>query len=158
MQTSELDLPTMVSLAGPAVIQLLLSRMAAAGHQGVKPSHGYVIQRLVNEQPTVGELAQSLGMTQQGASKQVADLERLGYVERVPDPRDQRIRIVRLTRAGRRLLESGREARAELEREVTERVGAANTAAAKVALTALIELTEIEGHIASRSVPLPSST
>ena len=145
----------MVSLAGPAVVRLLLQRIADAGHDGVKPSHGYVIQRLVDDQPTIGELAESLGMTQQGASKQVADLERLGYVERAPGARDQRIRTVRLTAHGRAVLEQGRRARTLLEKEVVEQVGADTVAAAKVALTALLSLTEIDERIATRSVPLP---
>ena len=109
----ELDLPTLVGLAAPGLTELILQRIEDAGHHGVKPSHGYVIQRLIDEQPTIGQLAASLGMTQQGASKQITDLEGLGYVERVGDETDQRIRYVRLTDAGRDMLTAGRQARAE---------------------------------------------
>ena len=59
----------------------MLEHIHNAGHRGVKASHGYVIQRLIEEEPTIGALAASLGMTQ-GASKQVNDLESLGFVER----------------------------------------------------------------------------
>lgn len=155
MDAADLDLPTLVSLAAPAVVQVLLDRLAGGGYPGVKPSHGYVIQRLVDGQPTIGELADALGMTQQGASKQVANLERLGYAERVPDARDQRVRTVRLTSAGQGVLAEGRRARAELEAEVAEQVGAADVAAAKTALAALLRLTGVAGHVPDRSVPLP---
>jgi DNA-binding MarR family transcriptional regulator len=156
MDASDLDLPTLVSLAGPAIERLLLVRIADAGHTGVKPSHGYVIQRLIDHAPTIGELATSLGMTQQGASKQVVDLERLGYAERVADRLDQRIRRVRLTEAGRAMLASGRQARADLEAEVTGAVGPAEVQTAKRVLAAMLQLTGLDQHIATRSVPLPS--
>ena len=99
VQPTDLDLPVLISLTGPVVSQLVLDRIRDAGHRGVRASHGYVIQRLVEGEPTIGALADSLGMTQQGASKQVNDLESLGFVKRVSDEHDGRIRYVRLTDA-----------------------------------------------------------
>ena len=81
----------------------------------------------------------------------MADLQRLGYAERVPDAGDQRVRTVRLTRAGQGALAEGRRARAELEAEVAEQVGAA----AKTALAALLRLTGVAEHVPDRSVSLP---
>jgi len=81
----------------PAVAESLVTRLREEGYDGVKASHGYVVQRLLEDEPTIGGLAAALGITQQGASKQVTDLERLGYAERVPVPGDQRARRVRLT-------------------------------------------------------------
>jgi DNA-binding MarR family transcriptional regulator len=157
VDATDLDLPTLVSLTGPAVVTRLLQRIADAGHVGVKPSHGYVIQRLVEDQPTIGALAESLGMTQQGASKQVNDLEQLGYVERVSDKDDLRVRYVRLTGKGRAVLEAGRQARADLEREVVARVGQRKVNAAKASLVALLDVVDLDQHVATRTVPLPES-
>ena len=155
MQSTDLDLPVLVSLTGPAVSQLVLEHIHNAGHRGVKASHGYVIQRLIDEEPTIGALAGSLGMTQQGASKQVNDLESLGFVERVSDDRDGRIRYVRLTKAGWSVLEAGRQARADLERALVARVGEQDVLAAKRTLVALLELTGLADQISTRTVPLP---
>jgi DNA-binding MarR family transcriptional regulator len=155
VRTLDLDLPTLVSLAGPATVRLLLERVAESGYAGVKPSHGYVFQRLVEDEPTIGALAGSLGMSQQGASKQVAELERLGYVERVAAVADQRVRTVRLTAAGRAVVEAGRRARADLEADLAARVGGDQMAAAKIALAALLELTGLDRHVPTRTVPLP---
>ena len=155
MPSVDLDLPLLVSLTGPAVSQLVLEHIHNAGHQGVKASHGYVIQRLIEEEPTIGALAASLGMTQQGASKQVSDLESLGFVERVSDEHDGRIRYVRLTEAGWAVLEAGRQARAQLEQAVIARVGEQDVHAAKRALVALLELTGLADQISTRTVPLP---
>ena len=155
MLSVDLDLRMLVSLTGPAVSRLVLEHIHNAGHQGVKASHGYVIQRLIEEEPTIGALAASLGMTQQGASKQVNDLESLGFVERVSDEHDGRIRYVRLTEAGWAVLEAGRQARAQLEQAVVARVGEQDVHAAKRALVALLELTGLADRISTRTVPLP---
>ena len=156
MKATDLDLPTLASLAGGGVVHVILERIRSAGFAGVKPSHGYVIQRLVDGEPTISALAESLGMTQQGASKQVRDLELLGYVERVVGPGDQRARTVRLTATGHRMLETTRRIRAEIEEQVLEQVGARNLEAAKLALAALLTIAELDERVGTRTVPAPA--
>ena len=155
MQPNELDLPTLAGLAGGGIVRVVLERVEAAGFAGLKPSHGYVLQRLVEDEPTISALAGSLGMTQQGASKQVRDLELLGYVERVVGPGDQRARRVCLTTAGRGMLATARTVRAGIEAEVLEQVGAEKVEAAKAALAALLAVVGLDERVRSRSVPLP---
>ena len=151
-----LDVQTLVGLAAPAVADSLLSKLRAQGFDGVKVSHGYVVQRLLEDEPTVGSLAASLGITQQGASKQVADLESLGYVERVLVPGDQRARRVRLTPRGRAMVEAAREARAEQERRLVEVVGPRKVAAARQALAALLDEVGLREPVRTRRVAPPS--
>lgn len=155
MTPSDLDLPTLVGLAGGGVVRVILDRIEQAGFVGVKPSHGYVIQRLVEGEPTISALARSLGMTQQGASKQVRDLVSSGYVERVVEPGDQRARRVRLTPRGRDMLESARRARAAIESEVLGQVGPHHVEAAKAALVALLGVAGLDERVATRTVPVP---
>lgn len=155
MDAVDLDLPSLVTLAGPGVTRILIERLDAAGFPGIKPSHGYVMQRLVDDEPTITSLARSLRMTQQGASKQVADLASLGYVERVVAEGDQRSRRVRLTAAGRGLLAAGRRERAALEAALVDRVGAECLTQTKVALAALTEITGLAEHVSARTVPVP---
>jgi DNA-binding MarR family transcriptional regulator len=155
MEPADIDLPTLTALAGGGVVRWVLGQLDEEGLSGVKPSHGYVIQRLVDGEPTIGALAEALGMTQQGASKQVADLERLGYVERLAVSGDQRARRVRLTPAGREVLESGRRARVRLEERLVDRVGADTVAAARVAVAALLDVVGLDERTRNRSVPVP---
>src|ERR671912_615042 len=136
---AELDLPTLVSLAAAAANQHLLRRLHEDGYPGVRTSHGYVIQNLINETPTVGELAGRLGVTQQAASKVVVEMEAMGLVTRVYDPSDSPVRRVTLTTHGQALLTAGRKARAALEQAVTAQVG--DLAAAKRALLSLLDHT-----------------
>lgn len=156
MNAEDLNVTTMVALLGPALTDLILARIDQAGHRGVRASHGYVIQQLVDNQPTIGGLANALGMTQQGASKHVTDLESLGYVERVPDDQDQRVRTVRLTESGRALLEAGRRIQHDIETELTARIGATDLRSAKAALLALMDITGLDQHVGTRTVPVPS--
>lgn len=70
------------------------------------------------------------------------ELEGFGVIERVPDPADGRARIVRLTEGGRAGLLAGFGLLAEIEAELSERVGVETIARLKVDLVAV--LPEIE--------------
>jgi DNA-binding MarR family transcriptional regulator len=150
LDPEELDLPTLAALAGSAANQHLLRRLRDQGYTGVRTSHGYVIQNLVEESPTVGELAERLGVTQQAASKTVVEMEALGLVTRAPDPGDSRIRRVTLTTRGQALLAAGRAARAELEQAVDAKVG--DLVAAKRALVSLLAHTGQMAAVRQRRV------
>jgi DNA-binding MarR family transcriptional regulator len=71
----------------------------------------------------ITELARRLGMTAQGASKVVIELEELGYVRRQPAADDRRTHLVELTQRGRDLIDAGREARAALTADVERLLG-----------------------------------
>src|SRR5262245_12164898 len=118
-----LDLPTLAALAGAAANDHLLDRLTSAGYEGVRISHGYVIQLLVDAEPTVGEIAARLGVTQQAASKSVAELEQVGILQRRSDPVDSRVRRVSLTERGRALISATRRERRALEARVRTGVG-----------------------------------
>ena len=145
---AELDLPTLVSLAGVAANRHLLRQLHEDGYPGVRTSHGYVIQNLIDETPTVGELAGRLGVTQQAASKVVVEMEAMGLVTRDSDRSDSRVRRVTLTPRGQALLTAGRAARAALEQAVVAEVG--DLAAVKQALLNLLDQTGDLGAITGR--------
>jgi DNA-binding MarR family transcriptional regulator len=62
-------------------------------------------QRLVTR--NASGLAASAQITKQAMSEATSDLERLGYLERVPDPTDRRARILRLTARGKQAQRTG---------------------------------------------------
>lgn len=119
----QLDTGTLALFVGHAAAALVQEQLAGQGFGDLRFSHGYVFQHLIDDSPTVGELAVRLDMTQQGASKAVAELERLGYCERVADAADARVRRVRLTGRGRDALTASRRARAALEGRLADRFG-----------------------------------
>ena len=120
----DLDTGTLALFLGFAAAAVVQDQLEAEGFPDLRFSHGYVFQHVINGQPTIGELAAKLDMTQQGASKIVTELERLGYLERLPAPHDARVRQVGLTLRGRDAVEAARRARAALEERFKERAGA----------------------------------
>jgi DNA-binding MarR family transcriptional regulator len=98
-------------------------RLDAAGFADLRPAHGYVFQHLVEGPVRVTELARKMGMTAQGASKSVIELERMGYVIRESDPGDQRNRPVALTPRGWRAIEASRAARAAVNADLLVAAG-----------------------------------
>jgi DNA-binding MarR family transcriptional regulator len=150
-----LDITTLASIGGEAALGLVRRRIAEAGHPAVRDAHGYVFQRLIGNEPTIGELAESLGMTQQGASKHVAELERLGYVDRVPDPSDSRIRRVRLSEQGKAVIAIARSVRSEIDDQLRIAVGAEALGTARKVLAELLGVVGRGEHVRTRSVPAP---
>jgi len=123
LDPQQLDTGTLALFVGQAATALVQEQLASEGFGDLRFSHGYVFQHLIDGEPTVGELAAQLGMTQQGASKSVAELERLGYCERVPDTADARIRRVRLTGRGQEAVAAARQSRAALDQRLASRFG-----------------------------------
>jgi DNA-binding MarR family transcriptional regulator len=119
-------------------------RLDAAGFADLRPAHGYVFQHLVEGPARVTELARKLGMTAQGASKSVIELERMGYVIRQSDPGDQRNRPVALTQRGWNAIEAARVARAAVNAEL---MAAAGANAAEDLLAMLQRLAERTGGL-----------
>lgn len=137
---SDLDTGTLALFVGFAAAAAVQEGLEGHGFSGLRFSHGYVFQHLVGDtRPTVGELASMLGVTQQAASKTVAELERLGYVERLADPRDARIRHVHLTRRGHGAVAAARRAREALESRLAERGGKKRLDACRELLAELLD-------------------
>ncbi len=94
-----------------------------AGYEDIRPAHYAVLRYLEPEGSRVTELAEAARMTKQSMGELVAHLERCGYVERRPDPRDGRAKIVLLTEAGRRFVDAVTERVAQMEAALAERMG-----------------------------------
>jgi len=91
------------------LIDELHAELARQGHPDMRPMHGFVFQAIGPGGTTAAQLARRLGVSKQAAGKTIDHLERLGYLERGPDPTDARRKVVRLT--GRAFDALGRSAR-----------------------------------------------
>jgi DNA-binding MarR family transcriptional regulator len=116
--------------------------LAAAGFDDITPSQARVFQRIAPTGSRLTDLAAQAGITKQSAGFLVDQLERTGYVERVPDPSDGRARLVRLADRGTRTVEAARRLVAEVEAEWTAHVGATRMTQLREILTALREITD----------------
>ena len=100
----------------------VLEAVVAAGHP-VTMAQSKVFQRIAAGGSRLTDLAAAAQMTKQSAGFLVDQLEAHGYVERVPDPRDARARLVRLTARGREVVEVARPVQQSIEAEWVEHLG-----------------------------------
>ena len=135
----DIDFSLASLFAGWALADEVQRRIAADGMDDLRFADGVVFQHLVPEPRTIGSLAERLGVTQQAASKAVADLERRGYVRRAADPGDGRARLVGLTERGEAAIEAGRRHRAAVQRELAARLGEERVEAARATLLEALE-------------------
>jgi DNA-binding MarR family transcriptional regulator len=75
--------------------------LSGAGFGGIRPHHASVFPFVPLEGIQVSALAKLARVRKQTMAEAVDQLERLGYVERRPDPHDRRARLVFLTERGR---------------------------------------------------------
>jgi DNA-binding MarR family transcriptional regulator len=98
--------------------------LASAGFTDLRPAHLTVFQQLDAEGSRLTDLAARAHMTKQSMGALVDDLERWGYVVRIPDAVDGRVKIVRRTERGWAVERAARASVAAFEADWTARVGA----------------------------------
>jgi DNA-binding MarR family transcriptional regulator len=106
----------------------IAAAVAEAGYPDLRPSDGYLVQHLLGGAVNIGELAGRMGITAQGVSKVVIEMERKGYVRRSADPADQRTRMVTLTERGWESVYATRQLRAQVNRRLRTMLGAGASA------------------------------
>jgi DNA-binding MarR family transcriptional regulator len=116
--------------------------LAAAGFADLTPAQARVFQRIAPEGSRLTDLAAQAAITKQSAGFLVDQLERGGYVERVPDPADGRARLVRIADRGRRSVEASRDIVAQVEAEWAAHLGERRMALLRRILTDLREVTD----------------
>jgi DNA-binding MarR family transcriptional regulator len=99
-ETPGFELPLRLLMAFRLLIDELHTELGRQGHPGIRPMHGFVMQAIGPHGTTAVELGRTLGVTKQAAGKTIETLERIGYVQRTPDPEDTRRKLVRLTPYG----------------------------------------------------------
>jgi DNA-binding MarR family transcriptional regulator len=119
----------------------VLAHLKEHGHD-LPLNQARVFQRIAPAGSRLGELAQAAQVSKQTVGSIVDQLERAGYVKRVPDPTDARARLVLVTDLGRELVELTLPVVREIERAWQIHLGAARTRALRRSLEALREITD----------------
>lgn len=110
-----------------------------AGLAGIRPSHLHVFANMVGGGRRLTELADAASMSLSSMQELVDDLERRGIVERQPDPRDGRAKLIVLTEKGLAALAPAGSIIEALEREYASRIGEQRFEEMCLALDALID-------------------
>jgi DNA-binding MarR family transcriptional regulator len=101
----------------------LYARLVAAGIEGARVPHTHVTAYIRAEGSRLTDLAAAARMTRPAMAELVDDLQRLGIVERRPDPTDRRAKLITLTEQGWKAMRTGHAIIAELEAEYAELIG-----------------------------------
>lgn len=139
----EVPTPGIISIlrrTARAMVHDLVESFAAAGYPEIQPAYHPVFECIDEDGTRLTDLAARADMTHQSMSEIVAALERLGYVERRPDPADRRARLVRLTPEGRTLRRVGTAMIRQIERRWQARWQAAGVDAdVRIAFLSVLE-------------------
>jgi DNA-binding MarR family transcriptional regulator len=138
---TDLPLPALLMGVKQAAVGELHVRLAEQGHEAIREGHGCVFGFIDPEGSRLTDLAERSGLTKQAVGEAVHDLERLGYLERVPDPTDGRAKIVRLTEKGAEARRLGRGILDEVEQRWAEQVGEERVADMRATLEEIYALT-----------------
>ena len=106
-----------------AVQRHMLERLHERGFGDLDAAHLNVVRYPGPQGTRPTELAARLQITKQALNYLLGELERRGYLERRPDPDDQRSKRIALTRRGVAAAEVIREAVAEMEETWAQQMG-----------------------------------
>lgn len=100
-----------------------LRKLRKLGHTRLSMVHTTLLPHLDVNGTQATVLAERMGITKQAAGRIIADLEHEGYVQRLPNPTDQRASIIVFTDAGRQYLVDAYQVKKEIESEYTDLLG-----------------------------------
>jgi DNA-binding MarR family transcriptional regulator len=103
------------------MVEEITTRLEAGGFPNCPTSFHPIFESLDPGGTRLTVIAHRAGLTHQAVGEVVAQLERRGLIERVPDPADGRARLVRLTPDGRRLVRAAVAAIDAIEGDWTRR-------------------------------------
>src|ERR671938_1239837 len=106
------------------VLKRMLARLHEHGFDDLDVPHVNLLLYPGPQGARPVELAARRGISKQAANYLLGELERLGYLERLPDPDDRRSKRVVLTQHGEQAAHTIRDAMSEIERDWEEQLGA----------------------------------
>ncbi len=120
----------------------VVEALRAAGYHEITTAQMKIVQRIGPGGTRLTELAEQAQVTKQTAGFLVDQLEKAGWVERVPDPTDKRARLVRISGRGEEALPVAAAAVAEVEAEWAAHLGKRQMAQLRQILGKLREITD----------------
>lgn len=136
--TSPVDFGVLLGLAYQVFVDELQIDLRVRGFDDIGTAYGYVFRALDAEELHLRQLAERLGMSDQGAAKIVNEMEQRGYLERHPDPVDGRIKKLRLSSRGAKALAAARRFHAAYVRRLGKSLSEDDLAATRRVLEAVV--------------------
>ncbi|WEB45082.1 MarR family transcriptional regulator [Streptomyces yunnanensis] len=133
-QAAEPDLGVLAARILFSVQRELFTRLAEQGFDDIQPRSGAVLAHLRADGIRASELARASGQHKQVIGSLIDSLERLGYVERRPDPADRRAKLIHPTERGLLQMEAAAAIMHTIEARHAKALGKHEYAAFKTAL------------------------
>ena len=145
-ETREQHIGRLFLRASRSFAALATRKLRERGHEGLGTAHTALLPHVDLEGTRATALAERAGMSKQAVGQVVRNLERQGYVERLPDPSDSRATLVRFTDAGWRFLRDAGDVKREIEAEYGAALGEERMRLLRSALNDLLEHEEGRGR------------
>ncbi|MFF4732194.1 MarR family winged helix-turn-helix transcriptional regulator [Streptomyces mirabilis] len=145
-QMAEPDLGVLAAQVLFSVQRELFTALAEQGFDDIQPRAGAVLAHLRADGIRASELARVSGQHKQVIGSLVDDLERLGYVERKPDPGDRRAKLICPTERGLLQMEAAVSIMRTIEERHAKALGQQEYAAFKTALHRVADLQRETRH------------
>ena len=114
------------------------ARIKASNMSALSLAHAHnVLRHLGNGPLRASAITDRCGVTKQAVSQQIAHLQRSGFVRALPDPDDQRARLIELTECGHAAQLLVKQLFADIERDWTKRIGKEQMSILREALATL---------------------
>jgi DNA-binding MarR family transcriptional regulator len=126
-----------------SVLERLLAGLRERGFTDLGASHLSVLQWPGPDDLRPSELAAQSRMSKQALNYLLGQLERVGYLERRDDPRDQRFKRIALTQRGQQAALAMRDIVREVEAQWEQQLGPERFAELRLLLT------DLNGHVAA---------
>ena len=140
----------MLRLLHQHYVQEIEDALRAAGFTDLRPPHASIFPFVPPEGIQVSELAKLARVRKQTTAQAVAQLERAGYVERRPDPRDRRAQLVFLTEKGKAVGPITIPAGRRVEEHWAELIGADELESLRASLQTLLAKLRVEDEQSER--------
>ena len=117
------------------------TKLAEEGFDDIKPHYANIFTFVPPEGMQVTQLTELAHVRKQSMTQTVEELEKLGYVERRPDPGDKRGKLVFLTERGKKVSPIAREAGKLVDQHWAELTSAEEIEALREALRSVLAVT-----------------
>jgi len=133
--------PTLLRTAYNVLSAAIYDAVAQTGATDMRPAHGNAMEMLaIQDGLRLTDLAARAGMAPQSMGELVDDLVSKGYLERHEDPADRRAKRIYLTQKGRTTAAASKVAVRQIERQISEMLGARHYQQMRRNLAAIAEL------------------
>lgn len=112
----------------------LRARLKARGWGVVSRSQSLVLTHIANGASRASRIAEYMGVSRQAMSQLLNEMAEAGLIEFAPDPKDRRARLVRFAPGAAKIREDAQQTLRELEVEMQDNLGKAQTASLRAAL------------------------